>query len=410
MVTVTPRSPLHVAYVVHGFPERSETFVANEIDHVRRAGVEVTLHAMRPPQVPAPDLAERAGVEADRLPDGATLSWGRVLRELARLATTNPVRVLRAMLLLLRDPQSANRGSFKLGTMHAAGLRGRGVDLIHAHFADFPASIAMFSAALLGVPFTFTGHAFDLFLSPFDLQRKMRRAAVTVDVCDYNRRRVREVEGDVGTHVYVPCGVDVEAFEPTATPADADPHVVAIGRLVPKKGFADLIDALALLRDEGRLVDCTIVGDGPLMDELTAQVRATDLSDRVALVGSQPAAAVRDVLATATVFCLPCVVAPDGDRDSQPVVIKEAMAMGVPVVGTAEVGIPEMVVDGETGRLVPPHDPAALASALGDLLADPDLRATYGAAGRRRVETTFSFDLTVGRLIATWQSILGRSA
>lgn len=409
MVTPTPRSSLHVAYVVHGFPERSETFVANEIDHVRRAGVEVTLHAMRPPKDAAPDLAERAGLEAERLPDGATLSWRRVLGTLARLGVAHPLRVVGAVLMLLRDPQSANRGAFKLGTMHAASVRGRGVDLVHAHFADVPASIAMFSSVLLGVPFTFTGHAFDLFLAPFDLPRKMRRAAVTVDVCDYNRRRLREAWGDVGSHLYVPCGVDAEALQP-ATATDRAPHVVAVGRLVPKKGFADLVDALAILRDEGRPVDCTIVGDGPLMDELTARVEDHGLSDRVSLVGSQPAATVMDVLATATVFCLPCIVAEDGDRDSQPVVIKEAMAMGLPVVGTDEVGIPEMVVDGETGHLVPPHDPAALAEALGDLLADPDRCRAFGAAGRRRVETTFAFELTVARLVDAWHATVeGRS-
>ena len=378
MAATSPESRLHVAYVVHGFPERSETFVANEVARVRAAGVRVTLHVTRDPIVAAPDLADLAGVAPQRLPPDGDVSWPGVARLLLALARSRPLGVLLALALVLRDPRWPNRRAFRTAVSHAHGLRDAGVDLIHAHFADHPTSVAMYSAALLGVPFTFTGHAYDLFREPFDLRRKMRRAATVVDVCDYNRRLVEEAEGSIGHHVLVPCGVDTHAFRRTSPPPSDEFSIVAVGRLVPKKGFVDLLDALRLLVEDGRRVTCTVIGHGPLHDDLTTRADELGLGDTVRFVGVQPPSVVRATLESAAVFCLPCVVADDGDRDSQPVVIKEAMALELPVVSTTEVGVPEMVDDQATGLLVAPRDPVALAAALAALQDDEARRRAMG--------------------------------
>jgi glycosyltransferase involved in cell wall biosynthesis len=159
---------------------------------------------------------------------------------------------------------------------------------------------------------------------------------------------------------------------------------VAVGRLVPKKGYDVLIDAVDLI-DPAERPRVTVVGDGPEREALTARVAERGVGDAVTLAGPMEPAAIRELLETAAVLAMPCVVAPDGDRDSMPVVVKEAMAMEIPVIVSDEVGNPEMVAP-DRGVLVTPGDAAALADGLRELLARPAAeRAAMGAAGRRWV-------------------------
>src|SRR5436853_251215 len=169
------------------------------------------------------------------------------------------------------------------------------------------------------------------------------------------------------------------------TSAGGGRAVVAIGRLVQKKGFARLIEAAGILGASEPLERVTIVGDGPLRAELAAQIRDRALEQTVTLTGALPPSAVRELLEDSDLLAMPCVIAADGDRDSMPVVVKEALAMEVPVVASDEVGLPELVRP-EWGRLVPPRDSAGLAAAIRELLALPvDQRAAMGRAGREHV-------------------------
>jgi glycosyltransferase involved in cell wall biosynthesis len=180
--------------------------------------------------------------------------------------------------------------------------------------------------------------------------------------------------------------------------------VLAVGRLVEKKGFADLLDAVALLERRAPLDGVTIVGDGPLRGALQARAERLGISHRVRFAGSVAPADVARALEAADLLAMPCVVAADGDRDSMPVVVKEALAMELMVVATAEVGLPELVQDG-WGRLVPPHDGAALADAIAELLAlAPDERAAMGARGREFVRRHCDVDAEAGRLLALIQA------
>jgi glycosyltransferase involved in cell wall biosynthesis len=194
-------------------------------------------------------------------------------------------------------------------------------------------------------------------------------------------------------------GVDPEQFTRT-TPYDGNGTVIAVGRLLEKKGFTYLIEAAAQLKDTGVLHKLVVVGDGRLREDLVRQQRALDVEDIVELAGAKRQAEVRELLESAALLAMPSVVAPDGDRDSMPVVVKEALAMGVPVVATDEVGLPE-VVRSDWGRLVPPGDPAALAEAIAELLAmPPDARAKMGARGREFVLGEYGVEAQTAKLVS----------
>jgi glycosyltransferase involved in cell wall biosynthesis len=174
---------------------------------------------------------------------------------------------------------------------------------------------------------------------------------------------------------------------------------VAVGRLVEKKGFADLIAAVALMGDAAP-DKVVIVGDGPLREALEAAVADHGVAGIVELAGARQQSEVLALVEDADVFCLPCVVAENGDRDSMPVVVKEALALEVPAVVTDEVGLPELVRP-EWGALVPPHDPPALAAALTELLAKtPAERQAMGRAGRAFVGEACNVDTETARLAA----------
>ena len=171
-----------------------------------------------------------------------------------------------------------------------------------------------------------------------------------------------------------------------------------------KKGFAYPIEATASLSAAEPLEHITIVGDGPLRQELTDRIGRHGLEDTVKLAGALPPRAVRELLEDADLLAMPCVIAADGDRDSMPVVVKEALAMEVPVVASAEVGLPELIRP-EFGRLVPPGDADALAAAIAELLAlDPAERAAMGRAGRAHVLETCDVMRETARLVELIES------
>jgi glycosyltransferase involved in cell wall biosynthesis len=174
--------------------------------------------------------------------------------------------------------------------------------------------------------------------------------------------------------------------------------VLAVGRLIEKKGFADLVRACELVRRRGRSFRCSIVGKGPLEGELKALVRELGLEDVVELTGPRPREQLLGLYRRASVFAAPCVVGSDGNRDGLPTVLVEAMALGVPVVSTDVTGIPELVEDGRTGLLVPQRDCEALAGALDRLLSDRRAAQELAAAARQRVEREFDLHVNVAQL------------
>jgi glycosyltransferase involved in cell wall biosynthesis len=281
----------------------------------------------------------------------------------------------------------------------ARRLRSHRVTHLHVHFATEVALDGMRLSRLLGLPYSVTAHAYEIYQQPRNLAEKLERAAFSTSGCHYTVRDLRalvaaERRGSVHRIIM---GVDADAFVRSA-PHPVARVVLAVGRLVAKKGFGDLVEACALLGEEvDRLV---IVGEGPERVALEAQVSRLGIGERVALLGARSPSEIRAELEAAAVLAMPCVVAADGDRDSMPVVVKEALAMEVPVVCTREVGLPEIVRD-EWGRLVPPHDPAALAEGLRSVLALPvEQRMAMGRAGRAFVVEHCNIDTEARKLLA----------
>lgn len=358
---------MRFVHVLLDYPVLSQTFVQDEVDALREAGHEVLVVAME------------GGEGGDvRLPAWRALS-PEVVRRVLSLLRHRPS----ALGALVRGPLTVG---YRLRLLAAAEEARRwGADVVHAHFAYRSADGAEVIGRALGTGHSVTVHAHDVFVANPDLERRLRAARLVVTVCEYNRERLP----DVGRPVHVvPCSTRVDD-PPPREPTDR-PVVLAVARLVPKKGLDVLVRAADLLAHDAEVV---VVGDGPLRMDLQAAA-----GPRVRLTGALPREEVRRWLGRAAVFCVPFRVAPDGDRDSMPVVLKEAMAAGVPVVSTREVGVPECVDDGVTGLLVPPDDPVALAAALDELLADPERRAAMGEAGMAAAAERFDLREQVRRL------------
>jgi glycosyltransferase involved in cell wall biosynthesis len=184
-------------------------------------------------------------------------------------------------------------------------------------------------------------------------------------------------------------GLDLDRFSYEA-PHHRPPRIIAVGRLIEKKGFEDLIDACALLAQQGRQFQAEIIGAGPLAADLRARINRLDLKGWVDLLGPRPQAEVIRHVRAAAAFAAPCVVGQDGNRDGLPTVLLEAMALGTPCVSTDVTGIPEVLHHGLTGLCVPQRDPAALAAALARLLDDSVLRGRLAAEARELIEAEFN--------------------
>jgi len=362
------------------FPVGSETFVLGEVRQLAALGHPVEVLAGRRPDAPAlgvHDVAVRY-LEDDTTQERA-LAFACVVarhplrcladlhhrRRWAREEAVPPLRTLApALLRLERSP----------------GAR------IHAHFAAGAALGALRASAITGRPWSLTAHAYDIYLLPRNLREKLRAATVVTSGCDYTVSDLRRIIGpDLAHRVHrIVMGVDPERFRRTL-PHPGGASVVAVGRLVEKKGFVHLVRAAADPVLAPLLERVTIIGDGPLRQELEDEVARLGLAGVVELAGRRDPAEVRDALERAAVLAMPCVIAADGDRDSMPVVVKEALAMEVPVVVSDEVGLSELACPA-FARAVAPGDHRALAAALADVLARPAAeRAAMGAAGRRFV-------------------------
>lgn len=387
----------HVLYVGAVLPKLSETFVTRELLGLRRRGVRVSAASVRPPERGLDDPA------LDALANEARVVYGPGLfRGALRGALRSPRTLVRGVVdsVIGQDVPLARRPRILYqclgGLALADQVRGEGVEHVHAHMANTPAGVAMYAAGALGVPFSFTGHAADLFRDRVLLPRKLSAAAFVACISEWHRSFYREQArlGDERLPV-VRCGVDVA----DSTVADDERSgIVAVGRLVPKKGFDVLLEAVALLPAELR-PRVTLVGDGPERDALERQATSLGVSGQVAFRGAAPNAEVRELLKRALVCVLPCRVSGDGDRDGIPVVLMEAMAAGTAVVSGDLPTIRELVRDGDTGRMVPPGDAPGLAAALRELLERPDYRRRLAAAGRERVLEEFALDLNLDRLL-----------
>ena len=395
-----------VVYITRSWPRLSQTFIVNEVLALEQRGVQLDIVSLvhSGETVVQPQVADvRASI---------TYLDEPVSRSRAHLSALAAFRgrYLTALSLVLRRPSlAAGYGSCTAMECltHAVGIAASinersGTDRpthVHAHFAHDPALVGMLVAMLTGLPFSFTGHARDLYQIPASsLAARAERATTLVTCCEANVTFIRETlpnSEQIPVEV-IHHGVDLDRFSPSAHADDHDmPVLVSVGRLVEKKGFDDLLRALDTIDAPFSL---RIYGDGPLEDELVQLRDELGLAERVEFMGARDSDEVVAALTGADAFVLTPTQTEDGDRDGIPNVLVEAMACGLPVVTTTAGGITELVRHDVNGLLCDAEDIDAIARSIGAVLADPGLRSRLGAAGRRTVEAEYDVKVAAARL------------
>jgi glycosyltransferase involved in cell wall biosynthesis len=405
-----------VVYVLAHFSKVSETFILREIVALRRMGLSVqvaALHRAHPGRLTPEEEAcvqEALFVPPLFLPGvllANVLAFFRAPRRYARAFAQVAGMPHRSLYFYLR----ALYHFLAVGYLARALSGGPPVAHLHAHFASVQTEVAMGLATLLNVPFSFMAHAKDIYVDANALREKMMAAKFVATCTDYNARHLRGVCPEAAERLaVVRCGVPVEGIAWATPEASCRPMILSVGRLVEKKGHRHLIEACGLLKGLGLSFECLIIGDGPLRDRLSEEIARRGLEDCVSLKGGLPYAQVEAFYRRATVFALPSLVTEEGDREGLPVALMEALAFGVPAISTATSGIPELIVDGQTGLLTPPGDAQALARAMARLIRDEALRRRLSREGRRRVEAGFDIERNAVRLAALFERPIRRRA
>lgn len=396
-----------VLYVLRAYPRFSETFIVNEILELERRGMAVEILAMRRPDdgyfhesVCRVRARARYIPEApDKLHNAANERLRSLWRKAPRGARMYLTRLRRAGRVTMADLWSAAyliRDARKCGATH-----------VHAHFGTEAATVVMVARLLGGPRYSLTLHAYDIFRENVDkalLTDKINHASFVVTVSRFNQAYLRSEypEHDESKVLVVYNGIDLERFAPVN--ASREPWLIfSVGRLIEKKGFGYLIEAVAKLREAGHPARCVIAGDGREQAALEAQMERLGCADAVELAGLWRQDRVRDMLGSAGCFTLGCVEAADGNQDALPTVLLESLASGCPTISTRLSGIPEIIESERSGLLVEPGDSAALARAIERIFTEPDLAGRLSVGGRARAEERFAVSRNVEQLMALYQ-------
>lgn len=416
---------MRVAYLTSRFPHLPETFICNEIAEVERQGVDVDLYAYVHQDEPVVHPVARA------------LEQRAVFARPARVALDQLYWLRRAPLHYLSTVAIAIVGNVRSPKFLARALMAvpmavsfaRAIDQseashVHAHWATHSGLGAWVIGRLTGLPYSITAHAHDLWVDQTMLRPKLADAAAVVTISENNRRFIADRYGDemaAGVEV-IRCGVDTRRLVPSdATESEtgfevdggfevtgereAGPiRLLTVASLEERKGHTVVLDACCRLADRGVDVQATFIGEGEHRPVIEAVRGRLQLEDVVELAGARDSDGVRKALGQADVFVLASITLANGKGEGIPVALMEAMASGLPVVSTDQAGIAELVIDGETGLLVPEGDAAALADAIARLADDPELRQRLASAGRSFVERHHDMTTNVARLIEVFGS------
>jgi glycosyltransferase involved in cell wall biosynthesis len=403
-----------IVVVLKGYPRLSETFIAQELLELERAGYALFLVSLRYPT----DSKRHPINDEIRAP----------VMYLPEYLHDEPMRVVKAWWKARRLPGYGKAVRHWLGDLWRDFSRNRirrfgqalvlaaefpaGARWIYSHFIHTPSSVARYASDMTGIAWSASAHAKDIWTSPdWELSEKLAAADWTVTCTAGGARHLKDLSPDPTKVSLVYHGIDLARFPRPERPSSsrdgadaADPvRILSVGRAVAKKGLDTLADALALL-PPGLAWQWTHVGGGELADALKARIERLGLGARVAIHGSRAQSEVLEAYRMSDLFVLPCRIAEDGDRDGLPNVLVEAQSQGLTCISTPISGIPELVEDGRTGVLVPPDDPDALAAAIEEAALHPELRARLGEAGMERVHGHFDHRGTIGQLIALFES------
>lgn len=386
------------------FPRLSETFILNEVLELERQGTAVSVYSLMLPNDGRfhGSLARLALTVRYIVEDRPQSLWD-ALQALPDGSAPPLAQWEEAIAFQKRFPTEKNLDVLLRAATLASEVKRAGIEHLHAHFATIATRMAALVSMLTGIPFSFTSHAKDIFRETVDRElyaELVRRAAFNITVTDYNRAfLIEHTPGvDAGKIVRLYNGVDLDGFSFSPPPAGGGvPHIVSVGRLVEKKGFHHLLEALALWKRENRPFRATIIGDGEERARLDAQAVALGLRDDVTFAGARPVEEVCRVVRSATMSVLACVADTIGNQDALPTTLLESLALGVPIVSTTISGVPE-IVSADTGLLVPPGDPRALANGMVTLLARIRSGEFSPVAARRRAERWFDLRANVAEL------------
>jgi len=399
---ITERGDARVAVILKGWPRLSETFIAQEIAGLEARGVALEIWSLRRPTDKARHpVHDRVAARTVYLPEYLKDDPRRVLAAWRKARLLPGYRAARRKFLVdfRRDP-SANRVRRWGQALVLAAELAPSVEWLYAHFLHTPSSVTRYAAALRDLPWSVSAHAKDIWTSePWDVTEKLADCSWLVTCTAIGLHRLKELAPRPERLKLVYHGLDFGHLPPPRGARlrrdgsnAADPvTILSIGRKVEKKGYDDLLTALARLPPalHWRFEH---VGAGELSDPLKAQAAALGIADRCTWHGAQPQKAVFAALARADLFALAAKKAADGDQDGLPNVLMEAAHQGLAIVSTRAAAIGEFISDGDNGLLVAPGAPDELATALARLVGDPDLRQRLASRASEIVRTRFSFE------------------
>jgi len=392
-----------IAYILLWFPEPTQTFILDEVNTMAGLGLDLTVYTLYGPRTasriagmaPVRTAVHHLGVAAAR----------EIFRSLGRLRENwgpeAPKFLRRVLVRRWRSLETAGEALWAaLAGVHLAPrLRADGIKHIHAPWANGPATAAWVASHLTGIPFSFCGHAHDIYPPDGALKEKLAAANFVRTISHTNRRYLTDLAPEAASKiVHITYGAPLTA-EPRQ-PRDIIPpyQLLALGRLVEKKGFPLLLAACRNLAEWGVDFRLTLAGDGPQRRHLLGLVQEYALGDKVNFLGHVPHNRVPELFRQADQFIMPCIVARRGDRDGLPNVILEALAFQVPVVATDVNGVNEAVIPGKTGWLVPQQEPRLLAQAMREALSQPEEAQRRAQNGRELVRREFDSTTNYARL------------
>ncbi|MDA5558608.1 glycosyltransferase family 4 protein [Shimia sp. MMG029] len=390
-----------IAYLTGEYPRATDTFIQREVAALRAQGQSVeTCSVQRTGKAHLVGEEQRAESERTFYVLSAAKSPITLISAVFGALFRSPTRFLRTVLLAIRTAPPGLRNQiyqlfyFLEAAVLATHLRKRGVRHLHNHIAKSSCSVAMLTSELSGIPFSFTLHGPDIFFAPdhWRLDAKIARARFVACISQFCRSQAMAFSHPKHwnkLHI-IHCGVDPERYAPGG--GASGKQLLFVGRLAPVKGLPILLRSLEQLVQTHPDVHLNVIGDGPGRKALQSQVSSAGLLHHVSFVGYKSQTEVAEALARADMLVLPSFA------EGVPVVLMEAMAAQRPVVATHIAGIPELVSDGVSGLLVSPGDVSALATAIDEVLSDPERARSMGIAGRAKVEAAFDIHKEAARL------------
>lgn len=394
-----------LGYVVTMFPRLSETFILNEILELEKNGFDITIFT-RKPSNGYPIHKDFFKVKSSILYLGVMRKsdWFPTLKDNFLLLLLSPRSYLKTFLRVMKKSRRTAWRKFFIGARIARYALSKRISHIHAHFAADNAKIASYASMIFGIGFSFTAHAKDIWVksTPLSLGKLIEKTRFAVTVCRYNYEYLSGLTTQTQKIHLIYNGLDKEKFKSTHRREDFENgccELLAVGRLVPKKGFNVLVDACRILSKERISFRCSLIGDGELFSVLRELIQRNNLQKELFLAGAcSQEDLITNYLSKADILVVPSIIAPDGDRDGIPTVILEAMAMGVPVISTPVAGIPEIVIDRETGLLVQPGSGEDLARGVVALTGNRELASRLSQKGTARVKDMFDREKNVKML------------